>query len=90
MLHRFELHSTEKKGELRCIELKLLAARAMPGDFVSATFQSLVKNRESVSVPPEYLDAVATPIEKEKHMPVEHVSIEYGLDGGAESIEPLA
>ena len=52
----------------RRIESQLLIVRSMPWDFVSATLEALVKKRQPISVPPEQLDTVATPIEKEKQM----------------------
>src|SRR5437867_2745022 len=89
MLHRVQLYSAQKQGELCRVESQLLMARSMPRDFVSATLQALVKNCQPVSIPPEYLDAVATPIEKKKQMSVEHVAVEYGLDSRAEPIEAV-
>jgi hypothetical protein len=90
MFHGIQLYTAQEQGELRRIEPQLLMARDMTRHFVSATLEALVKKREPVSVPPEQLDAVATPIEEEKQMSVEHVAIEHGLDGCAESIEALA
>ena len=87
MLHGVELYTAQEQGELRRIEPQLLIARSMPRHFVSATLKALVKKCEPVSVPPEQLDPIATPIEEEKQMSVEHVAIEHGLDGRAESIE---
>jgi hypothetical protein len=66
MLHRVELHTVQEERELRGIEPQLLIAGSMPRDLVSATLQALVKYCQPVSVPPEYLDAVATPIEEKK------------------------
>jgi hypothetical protein len=90
MLHRVKLYSAQEQGQLSRIEPQLLIARSMPRDFVRATLQALVKDREPVSVPPEQLDSVATPIQEEKQVSVEHVAVEHSLDGRAESIKSLA
>jgi hypothetical protein len=62
----------------------------MPWDFISASFQTLVKKSDPVSVPPKQLDAVATSIEKEKQMPIEQIALEHRLNCGAESVKSFA
>ena len=67
-----------------------MVVRSRARSLISSLLESLHKNRQSITVPPQDLDTVSTLVDKQKNISLANVSIEFSLNNGHQAIKAAA
>src|SRR6516165_2101833 len=85
---RVQVDAGQERGEFGGRHLDTAGRRV--GNPIGSTLQSLRPNRQPVTIPPEYLDAISTLIDENEEMTRKRIEAKAPLNQGSQRVKALA